>query len=86
MIDDSKFPHFVPDKPAGVDCFEGHSQERLAHCLCDYIRMEDANPREKNERGDSMPSLIGLDVLYMASCSIIREASSSEHGPQLRVV
>jgi len=32
------YPRFIPDKPVGKDCFEGHSQERLAHSVCDYVR------------------------------------------------
>ena len=37
-----KYPHFISDKPLGKDCFDGRSQERLAHGICDYVRMADA--------------------------------------------
>lgn len=29
-LDTTKFPRFIPDIPVGEDCFEGHSQEKLA--------------------------------------------------------
>ena len=61
MLDDTKNPHFIPDKPAGVDCFEGHSQERLAHSVCDYIRMVDTKPKDKSKREDTMPRIVGLE-------------------------
>ena len=38
------YPQFILDKPAGKDCFDGHSQERLAHSVCDYVRRIDAKP------------------------------------------
>lgn len=38
------YPRFIPDKPAGKDCFEGHSQERLAHSVCDYVRRNVVRP------------------------------------------
>lgn len=38
------YPQFILDKPAGKDCFNGHSQERLAHSVCDYVRRIDAKP------------------------------------------
>lgn len=31
MPNTTKYPRFISDKPVGKDCFEGHSQERLAH-------------------------------------------------------
>lgn len=40
-LDTTKFPRFIPDIPVGEDCFEGHSQEKLAHSVCDYIRLQD---------------------------------------------
>lgn len=61
MLDETIFPHFIPDKPAGVDFFEGHSQERLAHSVCDYIRMVDTNPKDKSKRGDTMSRIVGLE-------------------------
>ena len=59
MPDTTNYPHFIPDKPAGKDCFEGHSQERLAHSVCDYVRRVDAKP--EGEAGNSMPRIIGLE-------------------------
>lgn len=58
MPNTSNFPHFIPDKPAGVDCFEGHSQEKLAHSVCDYVRRIDTKPEGD---GNTMPRIIGLE-------------------------
>ena len=59
MQDTTNYPHFIPDKPTGKDCFDGHSQERLAHSVCDYVRRIDAKP--KGEAGNTMPRIIGLE-------------------------
>ena len=59
MPDKTKLPRFIPDKPVGKDCFDGHSQERLAHSMCDYVRRIDAKP--EGEAGDAMPRIIGLE-------------------------
>lgn len=61
MQDTTKYPHFIPDKPAGVDYFEGHSQERLAHIVCDYVRRVDAQPKVSGQVGVAMPRIIGLE-------------------------
>ena len=61
MQDTTKHPHFIPDKPVGVDCFEGHSQEQLAHSVCDYVRMADAKPDAEGKAGCTMPRIIGLE-------------------------
>lgn len=41
MLDETKYPHFIPDKPQGEDVFEGKSQEHLANSICNYIRSID---------------------------------------------
>ena len=65
MQDITKFPHFIPDKPTGEDCFEGHSQEKLAHSVCDYMRQLDAknDSEAKNEEKFycKMPRIIGIE-------------------------
>lgn len=61
MRDTSSYPHFIPDKPAGIDCFEGHSQERLAHSVCDYVRMIDAKSDSTGQAESTMPRIIGLE-------------------------
>lgn len=63
MIDKTKYPHFIPDKPIGEDCFEGHSQQKLAKSVCDYIRMLDEIPDTKtsHNNGNTMPRIIGLE-------------------------
>ena len=61
MLDEKQFPHFIPDKPAGIDCFDGHSQERLAHSVCDYVRRNDAQPVGEELSETSMPRIIGLE-------------------------
>lgn len=42
MQDTTIYPQFIPDKPSGKDCFEGHSQDKLAHSVCDYVWRADA--------------------------------------------
>lgn len=61
MQDTTKYPHFIPDKPTGKDCFDGHSQERLAHSVCDYARRIDAQPTGEGEADTLMPRIIGLE-------------------------
>ncbi len=56
-----KYPHFIADKPVGRDCFEGRSQERLAHIVCDYMRDVDANSEENGLDVNAMPRIIGLE-------------------------
>ena len=65
MQDTTKYPHFIPDKPNGEDCFEGHSQEKLAKGVCEYVRkvdekLDNISARE-NKNGYTMPRIIGLE-------------------------
>lgn len=59
------YPHFIQDRPLGRDCFDGHSQEHLAHSICNYVRMTDFKPTGKAKAGQlvraSMPRIIGLE-------------------------
>lgn len=57
----TKYPQFIPDKPAGKDYFEGHSQDRLAHCVCDYVRRIDTQSTGEGQAVNSMPRIIGLE-------------------------
>ena len=59
MLDETKFPHFIPDKPQGEDVFEGKSQEHLAASICNYIKSIDAKP--DNDDGLNIPRIIGLE-------------------------
>ena len=59
MLDETKFPHFIPDKPQGEDVFEGKSQEHLAASICNYVKSIDAKPDHKD--GVNMPRIIGLE-------------------------
>lgn len=59
MLDETKFPHFIPDKPQGEDVFEGKSQELLAASICNYVKSIDVNPDTKD--GYNMPRIIGLE-------------------------
>lgn len=61
MPNTTKYPRFIPDKPVGKDCFEGHSQERLAHSVCDYVRRIDAKPEDAEQAENTMPRIIGLE-------------------------
>ena len=61
MPNTTKYPRFIPDKPAGKDCFEGHSQERLAHSVCDYVRRIDAKTAMEWQAENTMPRIIGLE-------------------------
>lgn len=66
MIQDTtKYPRFIPDIPVGEDCFEGHSQEKLAHSVCDYIRLQDegavANATSNTQEKTFMPRILGIE-------------------------
>lgn len=65
MQDITKFPHFIPDKPTGEDCFDGHSQENLAHSVCNYVRKLDAKPdanaKPEEKVYSKMPRIIGIE-------------------------
>lgn len=61
----AKYPRFIPDIPIGEDCFEGHSQEILAHSVCDYIRLQDdrtvIKATSKTEKKTTMPRILGIE-------------------------
>ena len=61
----SPYPNFIVDKPIGKDCFDGHSQENLAHSICNYVRMTDAttktNQNASQQKNISLPRIIGLE-------------------------
>lgn len=59
MLDETKFPHFIPDKPQGEDVFEGKSQEHLAVSICKYIKLIDVDPGKKDVY--NMSRIIGLE-------------------------
>ena len=59
MLDETKYPHFIPDKPQGEDVFEGKSQEHLAASICNYVKSIDATPDKKD--GVNMPRIVGLE-------------------------
>ena len=65
MIDTTKYPQFIPDKPIGEDCFEGHSQKKLAQGVCEYVRKVDEKPenigKQESMIGHTMPRIIGLE-------------------------
>ena len=61
MQDTTKYPQFIPDRPSGKDCFEGHSQDRLAHSVCDYVRRIDAQSIGRGQAVNPMPRIIGLE-------------------------
>ena len=61
MPNTTNYPNFIPDKPVGKDCFEGHSQERLAHSVCDYVRRIDAKTAMEGQAENTMPRIIGLE-------------------------
>lgn len=61
MQDTTKYPQFIPDRPLGKDCFEGHSQDRLAHSVCDYVRRIDAQSTGQGQVVNLMPRIIGLE-------------------------
>lgn len=66
MIQDTtKYPRFIPDIPVGEDCFEGHSQEKLALSVCDYIKLQDegavANATSKTQEKTMMPRILGIE-------------------------
>ncbi len=80
MLDETKYPHFIPDKPQGEDVFEGKSQEHLAASICNYIKAIDVNPDRKD--GFNMPRIIGLEggwgsgksnVVRMIGDSLVKE-------------
>jgi hypothetical protein len=81
MLDENKFPHFIPDKPKGKDCFEGHSQDKLAHKIFDYIKSIDELPDK--EGSGVMPRIIGLEGGWGTGKSnvvnMIKKLSSEEY-------
>ena len=78
MQDTTKYPHFIPDKPDGVDCFEGHSQERLAHNVCDYVRIIDVKPEVSGQAGGTMHRIIGLEGSWGSGKSNVVRMIESE--------
>lgn len=58
-------PRFIIDKPVGKDCFDGHSQENLAHSISNYVRMADAKPEDVTDSDQqaktTLPRIIGLE-------------------------
>ena len=63
--DTTKYPRFIPDIPVGKDCFEGHSQEKLAHSVCNYVKLQDAgdvdNDTSKKQEKTIMPRIMGIE-------------------------
>ena len=63
--DSLKYPRFIPDSPVGEDFFEGHSQEKLAHSICDYIRLQDegevAKTTSKIEKKVVISRILGIE-------------------------
>ena len=63
--DTTKYPRFIPDIPAGEDCFEGHSQKKLALSVCNYIKLQDGgdvdNDTSKTQEKTMMPRILGLE-------------------------
>lgn len=76
MLDETKYPHFIPDKPQGEDVFEGKSQEHLAHSICNYIRSIDKRPDRTD--GVNMPRIIGIEGRWGSGKSnVVRMVGSS---------
>lgn len=65
MKETQNYPQFILDKPVGEDYFHGHSQERVSHSICDYVRLLDTKPKggssKDNQAVSSMPRIIGLE-------------------------
>ncbi len=53
------FPHFIPDKPAGEDIFEGQSQQHLSDCIKTHILETDSQACTMLET--NMPRIIGIE-------------------------
>ena len=49
------YPHYLSNKPQGVDLFKGKSQEQLSEAMAGHIRSVDSD-KESN-----VPRLIGLE-------------------------
>ncbi len=79
MLDETKFPHFIPDKPQGEDVFEGKSQEHLAASVCIYIKSIDVNPDKKD--GVNMPRIIGLEGSWGSGKSNVASMIEKELTP-----
>ena len=65
---EENFPHFIADKPQGVDVFEGQSQTRLAKSISDYILNADKESVE-NINQASIPRIIGIEGSWGAGKS-----------------
>jgi len=51
-----EFPSFIPNKPCGIDKFEGKSQERLTNAIANHIVANDSNKSNIN-----LSRIIGLE-------------------------
>lgn len=80
--DTEKYPRFIPDIPVGEDCFEGHSQEKLAHSVCNYIRLQDegavAKATSKTEKKTTMPRILGIEGSWGSGKSNVVNMIGSE--------
>jgi len=51
-----EYPSFIPNKPCGIDKFEGKSQERLTDAIANHIAANDSNRSNIN-----LSRIIGLE-------------------------
>lgn len=56
MINENRFPRFIPDKPTGKDVFDGQSQTHLAGRICEHIKTIDSL-----KGGIQIPRIIGVE-------------------------
>lgn len=79
----TKYPRFIPDIPVGEDCFEGHSQEKLALSVCDYIKLQDegdvANVTSKTQDNTIMPRTLGVEGCWGSGKSNVDAVSIIIH-------
>lgn len=50
------FPRFIPNKPCGIDKFEGKSQERLTNAIANHIVTNDSE-----QSSNKLSRIIGLE-------------------------
>lgn len=74
----NKISSFFPDIPVGEDCFEGHSQEKLAHIVCDYIRLQDERAVAKST-SKTMPRILGIEGCWGSGKSNVDAVSIIIH-------
>lgn len=70
------FPRFIPNRPRGLDKFDGASQTKLAMAIANQIVKNDALPQE-----DALPKIIGIQGEWgVGKTNVVRLLEKELHG------